>query len=759
MSSNSGSTPQPPLVDRAADGAIRIAVCVSAAALPLFYTARVHDLFLAKSGLALILGGLLGSTWLVRAAVKGSVDLVPVSFAGPILLFLASSGASLVLAAGSVAMARGGEVLLGQMFGFVFFAVVATSFRNAAAAIRLIRVIAAVGLVVAAVGLLENNGLHLIAANARNPFPIATLGNPNFVAHYLDLVIPVTVSLLFLPGRRRGWVTILASCALAATAVHMVLTQSRGGWVSVGLVALLWAAVRLRSLRWARFIPVALLVAALLTPIAELLFAGIRVDGDKTLYDSVTDQLERSWERAATTLDESDPSRSMRILLWRNTSSLIAAHPLFGVGPGNYETQVPAYRSVPEHRAWQELTGRAEHAAYFAHNEYLEYWAESGIVGLAAMVWLFTVILVRGWRCLHGRRGYADARVPVIVAGCTCALAAALIHALFSFNLQDAVSGTLFWMIAGIVVGVTDGDRPRLALSVAGRAKRWTVASCGAGLAVLGLSAGLRILVADSYYLQARTRYNEIGHLQDPGQIRGAALEAFEAMRRATAWRDADFSHHHMLGVFAFNMRRYEEAEAALRRSIELHPNNDRALRLLGKTLLTSGDGAAAVAPLRRLVELDPLDYVNYDLLATAYRHAGDSRRALEARRQALAFRPLDTDLMLRLADEYRLAGDAESSAAILERAAGLLPGDGLVQGTLGSVYLVLGQLEDAERVLRIAVAADPERAEWRHNLVQGLIRQRRTAAARRELATALELFPDDAGLVALSKKLGPSGE
>ena len=740
---------------------MRIVVGASVAALPLFYTARVHDLFLAKSGLALMLGGLLGLVWLLRAVAEGRLALVPVSLAGPMLLFLSASGVSLLTSADTMSMARGGEVLLSQTIGFVFFLVVAEGFRRVAAAILLMRAIAVAGLVVSIIGLLEYNGVFLIAANARSYlFPVSTLGNPNFVAHYLDLVIPVTAALLFLPGGKRAWGTVVAVIALATTSMHMVLTQSRGGWVSIGLVALLYVVVRFRSLRWARFIPVVLLVAALLAPVAELLFAGVRVDGERTLYDTVTDHLGRSWERAATTLDESDPSRSMRILLWRNTASLIAAHPLLGVGPGNYESQVPAFRSVSDHRAWNELTGRAEHAAYFAHNEYLEYWAEAGIVGLAAMVWLFAAILWRGWHFRRRRSEAGDPRLPVVVAGCTGALGAALTHALFSFNLQDAVSGTLFWMIAGMLVGVTsDVGRGQLSIRLVSTARRVSAAGCGVALAFLGLNCGLRILIADGYYLQGITRYDGIKHLEDPDAVRSAAIEALEAMRQAAAWRDADFSHHHMLGVFAFGMHRYAEAESALRRSIELHPNNARALRLLGKTLLTSGRGEVAVAPLRRVVELDPLDYVNYDLLADAHRRAGDHGRAVEARKQALSFRPHDVDLMLRLATEYRLAGDPESAAAVLERAAILKPRHGPVQGDLGSVYLLLGEDEDAERALRVAVEEDPEQVEWRSNLVHGLMRQQRYAQARLELAQALKLFPEDAGLLALAEKLGLSGE
>ena len=286
------------------------------------------------------------------------------------------------------------------------------------------------------------------------------------------------------------------------------------------------------------------------------------------------------------------------------------------------------------------------------------------------------------------------------------------------------------------------------------------VAVVGVGVAVFSVSCGLRILIADGYYLKGMQRFNE-----------RKAVEAVEAMRQASEWREADFRHHHMLGVFTSSVgnavggdteigrRMYAEAEDALRRSIELHPHNAQALRLLGKTLLRMGSGVEAVPLLERAVELNPLEATNYSLLADAYRETGQHSRALQARKQALSFRPHDTDLMLHLATEYRLSGDFESSAGVLERAAKLKPNDGPISGNLGSVYLDLGELVESERALRVAIEADPQQAGWRYNLVRCLLRRQRMNRAREELVTALRLFPHDELLISLARNLSAVGD
>ena len=717
--------------------------------LPLFHTTHIHNVFLGKSALALIIGGFLGIAWFSGLAFRRDLALNSISLYGIILLFVSTSVVLLVFVA--VNPERGTEVLLLQAVGFLLFVSVVERIRSATSAIRLMRVVAGTSLVIASIGLLEESGVFLIATNVRVPFPVATIGNSNFVAHYLDLTIPVTAALLFLPGVKPGW-KVVTAITLAATSYVMVLTQCRGGWVSVGLVALVFIALKLRTLRWVRFVPILLLSAALVSPMIELLFNAVRGDDSSTLSGTIGSRIERTWERASTTLDETDPSRSMRVVLWKNTIDMIAAHP-FGVGPGNYEYHLPAFRSMTQQRQWKELKGNLVLAAYNAHNEYLEYLAETGIVGFLAIVTLLAGILRRGLRYLAGGREWTDGSVAA--AGCLGAVGAALVHALFSFNFQDPVSGTLFWVIAGVLVSLTAQEtRWEFSISLNSTARRVALIVVGIAIGIVSINCGGRILIADGYYLKGIQRFNE-----------GHGLEAIEAMRQASEWRDGDFRHHQMLAVFTFTvgeaagtdtelgLTMCAEAESALRRSLSLHPNNARALRLLGKVLLGVDRGEEAVPLLRRTVELDPLEAANYGLLADAYRLAGDHARALESRKQALSFRPHDTDLMLRLAAEYRLNGDLESAAAVLERAVSIKPRDAVLQGNLGSVYLVMGELVDSERSLRLAIESDPAQVGWRHNLVQNLLRQDSAHEAGEELAKALELFPHDEVLNSLARR------
>ena len=113
-----------------------------------------------------------------------------------------------------------------------------------------------------------------------------------------------------------------------------------------------------------------------------------------------------------------DGTAASRLLIWRGTARMIAAHPLLGVGIGNYYANYPQYM-LPD--AWREPL------LYHAHNAALDFWSMMGIVGLAAFVWLEVAF----WRMALRLRSAAlspDARALLI--GLAASMAYALAHGL-----------------------------------------------------------------------------------------------------------------------------------------------------------------------------------------------------------------------------------------------------------------------------------------------------------------------------------------
>lgn len=94
------------------------------------------------------------------------------------------------------------------------------------------------------------------------------------------------------------------------------------------------------------------------------------------------------------------------------------------------------------------------------------------------------------------------------------------------------------------------------------------------------------------------------------------------------------------LGVLAVRSRQYQEAEAALRRAIELAPQQPKAYAVLAQIrMLPDRDPEEAVALARRAVELAP-SAEHFYILGTARWHAGQTAAAREDLAQAIKLDP-----------------------------------------------------------------------------------------------------------------------
>lgn len=687
------------------------------------------DYVIPKLGAVYLLVPLMVAGWVLGMVAQRRVQLQRDRLYLPAAAFLLLGLVSLAVA---VNRAQGLEALLLQGWLLVLYVVGVHHLQERDAAAAVVWTVVGVAFVVTGLGLLQSAGIHLIPLpKAYGDLPVSTLGNQNYVAHYLDLVIPLTAALVV--ARRRPWERVALAVVLVCACSHLVLTSTRGGWIGVacGLLLLsLWGRGRGR---WRPVLVVAVVVAALLSPVAPVVLARIHV-GDATLYDRLDRVAQQTVARARSVFARGDFSISQRRIVWSDTIDLIADHPWLGVGYGNYELILPAHRSIGRHREWQALMGSRTDVAYQAHNEYLEVLAETGPLGLAAFLWLVGALLWGGYRRLAHA---ADREQRLLIAGCLAGLVAALVHALFSFPLQDPAPAIHFWLLGALMMAcpaaapAPDAAQPWRVDRPLGR---WPASALAAGAAILlaaGAWLGVGLVVADLHYFDGQRKLQI-------GQPNRAVL-AFE---RAVAWRGHDFRYYHMLGLANLQAGRRVEAEQALRQSVALHPNNAVALRLWGRALYQLGRGSEAVAALRRVVQLAPLNPESYELLALALREQGQHAEAVEVWQQALAFAPEDAGLLNSLAVEYMQTGETEYALGVLERAAQLHPQDAQIQGNLGSACLAQGRAADGEQALLRAVALDPGAAQWRLTLAQLYAGRGAVQQAREQLQAVLRGEP-----------------
>jgi tetratricopeptide (TPR) repeat protein len=259
----------------------------------------------------------------------------------------------------------------------------------------------------------------------------------------------------------------------------------------------------------------------------------------------------------------------------------------------------------------------------------------------------------------------------------------------------------------------------------------------------------------------------------------------------AMAPRDAD-----LLNLNGFLERKagdYAAARKHLEAAVAVNPNDENPRVNLGLVLAALQDAAGAREQLEKAVELGAASpQVHFELAkvlrtlgeteeaqqqlklyqqklkeesdqslavlkateAAEAAKAGDNRKAADLYREACAAHPSDAALPYRLALVLRDLGDLAGERAALEQAIAVDPNLFPAQYALGYLEFQAGDNAAAERQFRLTVKAAPGNAQAWLSLAAALAAESRIEEAREAVANALQLEPDNAGALDLSKKL-----
>jgi len=128
---------------------------------------------------------------------------------------------------------------------------------------------------------------------------------------------------------------------------------------------------------------------------------------------------------------------SQRYIIWQGAIDMIKESPFLGKGLGTFMDYFSQY--VPNM------------SACYAHNCYLQIWAESGIFTLIAFLALAGFIVYRGIRI--SLRNKQD-EFGILLAGLTSGIFGFLVVSFFDTQLYSLQLSVLFWTILGVTVSV-----------------------------------------------------------------------------------------------------------------------------------------------------------------------------------------------------------------------------------------------------------------------------------------------------------------
>ncbi|MBI4377054.1 MAG: tetratricopeptide repeat protein [Elusimicrobia bacterium] len=514
-------------------------------------------------------------------------------------------------------------------------------------------------------GVLQYFNIELIWPYALNPYggrSVSTFGNPNFMSSFNVVLLPLALwSFVRSEGTRRAAYGTLVLAIEAA----LLCSMTRSSWVgaAAGLGGLmLWP--EFRRLLWKSPRPNGTLAIT-----ALLMFVLWPESSVASGYTPST--LGRLQELSYIFKPEMGYSPwYQRLLIWACAWLMGSENPLTGKGFGLFELFYPFYQGplLDAYPIWRTMRTHANNS----HNEILEVWAQTGILGTGVFIWLWTCFFRSLWsqsRATGAGHGSSWAAA--------CGVFGMLVDNLLNVSLHFAVPAFIFWWFAG--TACAGGSQER----------RWIAGKLALPTALLGL-----LLSAASSLFWFKTWNREVHYFAGFKLLRQNQIAtAIRHLELSRSWGPPEVNALYELANAYARAERFPEADSGYHNALRANAGYDEI-------------------------------FYNIGIIKSA--HLGQGERAIDYFRTAAALNPLAPEIYQSLAGLYfkdpkRYGGTALD---LLARAIRIFPANPAHWNNLGYLHSLFLRYPEAEQAYARALSLDPGlelaernlRAIWRQS-------------------------------------------
>ena len=239
----------------------------------------------------------------------------------------------------------------------------------------------------------------------------STLYNPNLLSAFLLMVMGATASLAIHTAHK--WHRLSYSAVFAFLSLCLILTYSRGAWLSAAALVFFFGFVWDKRL-WLLFLSV---------PFILMFYHGGVADRLMSIF----------------TYSEADTSVSMRLAMWAAALEMAGDHPLLGIGWGAFKYVYPVYN---------EFIQEAGITIYHAHNMFFNILAETGVIGFCFSMWFFFGMGVKAAACLRNPLVQGVDRATAMMMG--AAVISQAVCGLGDYDLFSTQISLTFWLLCGV---------------------------------------------------------------------------------------------------------------------------------------------------------------------------------------------------------------------------------------------------------------------------------------------------------------------
>src|SRR3954471_18571222 len=282
-----------------------------------------------------------------------------------------------------------------------------------------------------------------------NRAPGGTFGNRNFVAHMAVIGLPALVWCTVTARRPSG--ALAGSLGAALVGAALVLSRSRAAWLAVAAAVIVLLIPMIASRKYwrggligGRFARLSL-AAVIGGMVAIVLPNTLNWNSDSPYLDS-----------ARGMVDYKKGSGRGRVAQYENSLHMAIAHPLFGVGPGNWPVQYVRYAPSGD----RSIADDGMTANPWPSSDWVAFISERGFIPTLALIGAFVILFLRSLRRWNELENPDAVLAQCVLAG---TIVATMVVSAFDVVLVLAAPAFMVWSVLGATSGIR---KPQRELSV-----------------------------------------------------------------------------------------------------------------------------------------------------------------------------------------------------------------------------------------------------------------------------------------------------
>ncbi|MCK4532483.1 tetratricopeptide repeat protein [bacterium] len=524
-------------------------------------------------------------------------------------------------------------------------------------------------------GILQHLGLEIIWKHNLNPFGkrcISTFGNPNFLATFLVLMLPLIFGFFIKENFFLKKALFLFLFLLAF--IVLLFTFCRSSWLgfltAFICVLVLWMIIDkriiLRNKKW--------LVIFLVFIFLSILF----------FYGNSVRKKEKNISRqayGAFTVKKTNQSIYQRLLIWKTAWAILKDYPLLGCGWGCFELFYPFYQG--QFLSEEQFVSFRTHANN-VHNEILEVLTQTGFIGLAIFCYL---LICLGRYCYYLMKKLTDINIKeeekILIPCFIGAIVGVFTDNMFNVSLHFPIPAFFFWVSLGFLISMgkkVEGEEGHVLID-------WGKPENGILKKFLPffLSIIFLILIGKGIF----------------GQIKNFTAETY-------FWKGYKLSRKSNF---------YDEAIVNYKKAYKLNPFYVQNNYQLGNLLAKMGDIKGSLRAYESALRAHPGYDEIYFNLGVQYSKIKQWDKAIENYQQALKINPLNVLIHINLGQVYMEKEMLKEGLEIYVKALKIESDKKEIYNNLGSVYIKMKNPEEARKCYIKALQIDPGFYEARENL------------------------------------------